>query len=110
MPGYDGTGPSGRGPMTGGGRGFCGAEGIRPARPAAFGFGRGFRGGLRRFPGRGFGRGMYRNQPFYMSNEDELEVLKAEAEAARYQLEALNQRITAIVTNRGSGTINDKTK
>jgi hypothetical protein len=23
MPGFDGTGPMGRGPMTGGGRGFC---------------------------------------------------------------------------------------
>jgi len=23
MPGFDGTGPSGQGPMTGGGRGFC---------------------------------------------------------------------------------------
>ena len=23
MPGFDGTGPSGRGPMTGGGRGYC---------------------------------------------------------------------------------------
>ena len=23
MPGFDGTGPQGRGPMTGGGRGFC---------------------------------------------------------------------------------------
>jgi hypothetical protein len=23
MPGFDGTGPRGRGPMTGGGRGFC---------------------------------------------------------------------------------------
>jgi hypothetical protein len=23
MPGYDGTGPKGRGPMTGGGRGYC---------------------------------------------------------------------------------------
>ena len=23
MPGFDGTGPGGRGPMTGGGRGFC---------------------------------------------------------------------------------------
>jgi hypothetical protein len=23
MPGFDGTGPCGRGPMTGGGRGFC---------------------------------------------------------------------------------------
>jgi hypothetical protein len=30
MPGFDGTGPRGEGPMTGGGRGFC-------ARPAGYG-------------------------------------------------------------------------
>jgi len=29
MPGFDGTGPRGEGPMTGGGRGFC-------ARPAGY--------------------------------------------------------------------------
>jgi hypothetical protein len=29
MPGFDGTGPRGMGPMTGGGRGFCGPYGAR---------------------------------------------------------------------------------
>ena len=33
MPGFDGTGPMGMGPMTGGGRGFC-AVPLRPAWPA----------------------------------------------------------------------------
>ena len=28
MPGFDGTGPMGMGPMTGGGRGFCSPSGI----------------------------------------------------------------------------------
>ena len=48
MPGYDGTGPRGRGPMTGGGRGFC----VVPGSPAVRGgfYGRGGRG-------RGGGRG-----------------------------------------------------
>ncbi len=38
MPGFDGTGPGGRGPMTGGGRGFCSPWGVRVARPT-YGFG-----------------------------------------------------------------------
>lgn len=29
MPGFDGTGPEGRGPMTGGGRGYCNPRGWR---------------------------------------------------------------------------------
>ena len=33
MPGFDGTGPNGMGPMTGGGRGFC-AVPVRPTWPA----------------------------------------------------------------------------
>jgi hypothetical protein len=34
MPGFDGTGPMGMGPMTGGGRGFCAV----PYRPYGYGF------------------------------------------------------------------------
>lgn len=34
MPGFDGTGPSGRGPMTGGARGWC-----NPYRPVPRGYG-----------------------------------------------------------------------
>ena len=51
MPGFDGTGPRGMGPMTGGGRGFC-------ANPG--GAGRPLVGG-RTFFGWGGGRG-WRNQ------------------------------------------------
>jgi hypothetical protein len=36
MPGFDGTGPMGRGPMTGGGRGFC-AMPYRGYGPYAYG-------------------------------------------------------------------------
>lgn len=68
MPGFDGTGPAGRGPMTGGAQGWCNPYGARyagygpyrppyptPVRPPyAYGFGRRPRWGL----GRGFwGRG-----------------------------------------------------
>jgi hypothetical protein len=56
MPGFDGTGPRGMGPMTGGGRGLC-----NPYGPG-YGMGFGYRPGLGRSAGRGrgvgFGRGM----------------------------------------------------
>ena len=63
MPGFNGTGPSGRGPMTGGARGWCdpvGAQyvGYRPRgmlRPLYGGYG--FLRGLRR-PLWGVGRGL----------------------------------------------------
>ncbi len=55
MPGLDGTGPQGRGPMTGRGIGYC----IGYVNPTYLGIGRGIRGGVGRgyVPGRGFGRG-----------------------------------------------------
>lgn len=60
MPGFDGTGPLGQGPRTGGGFGRCGSAG--PAGPAGGalrgmgrGCGRGFRGGMG--GGRAMGRG-----------------------------------------------------
>lgn len=78
MPGFDGTGPAGSGPMTGGARGWCNpyrarTAGFGPYRPPypgpvrapyAYGFGRrprrglgwGFRG-RGRGPGWGLGRG-----------------------------------------------------
>ena len=44
MPGFDGTGPRGMGPMTGGGRGFCNPYGpfygMMPRYGAGFGPGR----------------------------------------------------------------------
>jgi hypothetical protein len=75
MPGFDGTGPAGRGPMTGGGRGWCNPysapyAGYRPYGPPyavpqgatnAYGLGRprwGLGRGLwGRARGRGWGRG-----------------------------------------------------
>lgn len=48
MPGFDGTGPQGGGPMTGGGRGYC----VMPGGNIPSGFGR---GGRFRAPGASLG-------------------------------------------------------
>lgn len=55
MPGFDGTGPRGMGPMTGGGRGFCNPYGSFYGMAPRYGFAWGGRGG-------GFGRGMGRGR------------------------------------------------
>lgn len=65
MPGFDGTGPNGQGPMTGGGRGYC-AQPLQSGVPGQTGtlgfFGRlrNLWPGVRPFGGRGGGRGMGR--------------------------------------------------
>ena len=56
MPGFDGTGPQGRGPMTGGGFGYCTGYPNTGNPIIARPFGRGFFGGGRRGAG-GRGRG-----------------------------------------------------
>jgi hypothetical protein len=52
MPRFDGTGPRGMGPMTGGGRGLCNPYGT------SFGYRPGFGLPVGRGRGGGFGRGM----------------------------------------------------
>ena len=96
MPGFDGTGPRGMGPMTGGGRGFCAIPWTanRPAyatRRAAY-------------PSYGMPLGM----PYYgagpitpgavpfapqMNREQELDFLKNQTKAMREQLEQIETRI-----------------
>jgi len=113
MPGGDGTGPMGMGPMTGRAAGYC-ANNSMPgyANPVAgrggFGFGRG-RGRGRGF-GRGFGWGQgaypyaygYPNYgtpymvPSYPANvtpKQEADMLKAEAKAMQEEIDAINQRV-----------------
>jgi len=65
MPGFNGTGPAGMGPMTGGGRGYCNSTGaVYGPAPAwgpghsGVGYGRGF-GRVRGFSG-GYRPGFYR--------------------------------------------------
>jgi hypothetical protein len=91
MPGFDGTGPMGMGPMTGGGRGFC----------SPWGIGAGVRAyGIPRW--RGYGYPYRTGGPFVpgvmpyapqMSREQELSFLKQQAEAMRVELKEIEGRI-----------------
>ena len=105
MPGFDRSGPMGAGPMTGGRRGLC-----NPATTEydtrfggmldfgrGMGFGRGFRGGFGRGMGRAFGRRFWM-QPSYhpayvQSPDEELSMLKAEANSVKNSLDMINRRI-----------------
>lgn len=98
MPGGDGTGPMGAGPMTGGGRGFCG---VGNSVRRFFGFGRGPWGG-------GFGRG--RRGGFYtggsswrarfggqtIDRQEEMGLLKEHAELLSQELEDVRKRIAGL--------------
>ncbi len=101
MPGFDQSGPAGRGPMTGGGRGFCGA----PARGGYYhnrfggGFGRGWRHRFRTIdvPGRGWWEApfAYRSQ----TQEEEMELLKREASLLERELKAVQQQINEMTAD-----------
>jgi len=85
MPGFDGTGPNGMGPMTGGGRGFCNPWGGSPRqytfpRQASYAFPR---------------YGAYGYRPFTprVTREQELEFLKGQAEALRDELKEIETEI-----------------
>jgi len=76
MPGFDQTGPQGRGSMTGRGLGPCGR---------GMGWGRGY--------GRGYGRFAGRS---YLSKREEVEDLEEEAKDLEADLKALKERIAEI--------------
>ena len=91
MPGFDGTGPRGMGPMTGGGRGFCSPWGIGAASrsygvPPRLGYG---------YPYYGAGQVAPGAIPFapQMTREQELDFLKNQAQAMKGQLEQIESRI-----------------
>ncbi len=114
MPGFDGRGPRGMGPMTGWGRGACNPRSSAFGAPygagAGFGrggWGRGFRGGGRGFGWRSAGPGMrwgWAQEPAWgpqtaaygMNPEDEAGALRQEAEAVRRELDAIQQRIAEL--------------
>jgi len=95
MPGYDGTGPAGMGPMTGGGRGFCSPWGMRGGRG---------RYGFARWPGYGrryYGAGPYAHSPWAynpapMTAEEELEGLRAESQMLARHLEEIQRRLAGL--------------
>lgn len=106
MPGLDRNGPMGAGPMTGGRRGTCGRAGAAtnlPAYGGGYGRGMGFRRGFGR--GRGYGIGpAYGGVPYPQaygagypaSKPEEMEMLRADADAMRKSLEAVQRRIAEL--------------
>ena len=114
MPGFDGTGPMGQGPMTGGARGYCnpGYAGYGSAYGRGYGAGRGR--GFRRGYGAGFGRGRgyvprgaygrwagpaygpYNTAPYAMSRDEEINMLKNDAEMIKADLDAINKRMAEL--------------
>ncbi len=120
MPGFDGTGPMGAGPMTGGARGYCNpagaantpfyGQGYGPGYGRGYGRGRGFGAGF----GAGFGRGRGYGRgfgwrapypawgegygpsyglPYQMDPSEEMNMLRTEAESMKRGLDEINRRI-----------------
>lgn len=116
MPRGDGSGPNGMGPMTGRGAGYCAGystPGFANPMGRGFGGGGGFGGGRGRGFGFGGGRGGgWRNayygpavypgpvgpawQPAAIPQEQELEMLKAQATQMETAMSQLRQRITEL--------------
>lgn len=108
MPGFDGRGPLGAGPMTGGARGFCSPAAAGYPRPLGrgMGFGRGSRGGdgpgmgMKRGFGRGFGWCRWYPPaygPAYPADPTaEINLLKAQADSMQNALDAINRRLTQL--------------
>jgi hypothetical protein len=103
MPNLDGTGPRGQGPMTGGGRGYCAVPltGLRQTFVGQgrglgwYGRGRGWRHWYRATGLPGWARAGYA-YPGYASPyapEQEVDMLKHEAEALKAELEEIQNRI-----------------
>ncbi|WP_457571626.1 DUF5320 domain-containing protein [Desulfovulcanus sp.] len=96
MPGFDGTGPMGQGPMTGRGlgrcTGFAGGGGFR--RGFGLGMGRGFGRGLGRRFGWGAGYGYAPVAP--VTPEEEKSLLTNQISALENQLEYLKKRLGEI--------------
>jgi len=116
MPGGDRTGPAGFGPMTGRGAGYCTGFPVPGyANPVGgrfgMGFRRGFGSGFGRGAGRGFRRGFFPAYPAYlaysaygspysyqgtMDSKQEMDLLQAEAEDIKAELDAVNKRLAEI--------------
>jgi len=112
MPGFNGTGPQGQGPMTGGARGYCNPSAAGYGLPYGRGFGPGRGRGFRRGFGAGYGRSLGRRgaysavggwygpvynapygSPYAVKPIDEINMLRNEAGAIKDELDAINKRI-----------------
>ena len=104
MPGGDGTGPGGMGPMTGRAAGYCAGYPMpgymNPVPGRGFGMGYGWGHGW----GRGYGAvpmtGAYPYAPGYaplqMTPENEKAALKAQAESLKNVLGTIEERLSAL--------------
>ena len=91
MPGFDGTGPRGMGPITGGGRGFC-AVPLRSTWPAYAG------AGFQTAYATPWGIPYYEDIPFIpqVTGEGELDYLKGLAKSMRDDLKEIEARMQQI--------------
>ncbi|MGB5158773.1 DUF5320 domain-containing protein [Desulfobacterium sp. N47] len=106
MPGLNGSGPMGMGPMTGGARGLCntgqrffGRGGNRSGLGNGFGMGRGrgYRNRNTGFFGReGFAPVETGSYPLSYSKEQEVNFLKNQAADIKSELDAINIRISSL--------------
>ena len=100
MPGFDGTGPRGMGPMTGGGRGFC----ATPMRPIWPGYAR--RARYTPYPYTAPWEMPYRGAyPFspVTSRQDEINYLKGLAQSMNDDLKEIESRIQEIENEKEQG-------
>lgn len=97
MPGFDGTGPLGQGPMTGRGLGNCNPN------AAGYGAGRGLGRGMGRGFGRGMGRGFRRGfgpayaGPVYQAGDAENPQEASRIEQLEMQVANLTDKIESLV-------------
>lgn len=118
MPGLDRSGPRGDGPMTGGRRGVCGRPGVVDIPQGYGGIGNGRGMGFGRGPGWGIGARRGRRPAAgrwgwrdaagsppdnQMATEGELAILKADVDAIKASLEAIQGRLE----NLGQGEVSD---
>ena len=108
MPGGDGTGPRGMGPMTGRAAGYCAGYSVPGYANPVFGRGRGFGYGRGWGRSRGWGRWAYPYAAGYygvpyedpynpqMTPQQEADVLKSQAKAMQEEIKAINQRISEL--------------